>query len=139
MFLTRQRGALSLFWSAVLMAALAFAALAGLFAMRYERNLIAESWHNLMRSSVVSSIVQSRAAIENNLKSEAGAVRKCVIDGKVMYSNVDCGAGTPGSRIVELHDNLGIEPPKAALAAAAQSEPPTSLKNMEKMIERAND
>ncbi|MBC7859357.1 MAG: hypothetical protein H7Z39_11385 [Burkholderiaceae bacterium] len=39
-------------------------------------------------------------------------MRKCVIDGKNVISNVDC-ANASSSKVIAIHDTRGIEAPKA--------------------------
>lgn len=133
--LTHERGELSLLWVAVCMAGLAVLAMAGMFWMRYERNVFAEGWAHLMRTPVGQTVKQTQAAAEGGLKSESSVMRKCTIDGKVVYSNVDCNPADAGSRVVKLHDTRGIEAPKAPPPMAATDDAPPDLR--QKMIEKA--
>ena len=103
--LKRQRG-LSLLWCAVLMALLAVAAMVALFSLRFERNLPAEIW---------SRARQAGAAVD----APPAAVRRCTVDGTVLYSNIDCDVKKSGSKAVDLHLTQGFEAPKAPPEAAA--------------------
>lgn len=135
--LNRQKGELSLIWVAVSMAGLASLAMVGLFWMRYERNLFAEGWAYMMRTPVGQTVKQTQSAAESSLKGEtsSGVIRKCTIDGKVAYSNVECSAKDSNSRAVKLHDTRGIEAPKAPPPAAAADD--AQLDMRQKLIEKA--
>ncbi|CAN5418503.1 hypothetical protein BH11PSE11_BH11PSE11_01080 [soil metagenome] len=124
----KQRGELSLVWCAILMGALAFTAMAALFAMRYQRNLFAEAWVKMIRDPVVQSLQESRAVIaETASKTESTVMRKCTVNGKIVYSNVDCGADNPTSVSVKLNDSRGIEAPKVPVVVASGEEIPNDL------------
>ena len=131
--MNKQRGELSLVWCAILVGLLAFAMMAGLFAMRYQRNLFAETWSNLMRSYSGQTLQRTQSAAESTGKPDLTAMRKCKVDGKLVYSNVECGADNPTSLSVELHDSRGIEPPKTEPDVAAAGATPVDLKS--RMIE----
>lgn len=138
----RQRGELSLWTCALLFAALALAAMAGLFSMRSERNFFAEAWSRATRSAVGQSAQRLQSAAANLVKSgtvEAAEIRKCTIDGKLVYSNVECSAKSPNSRQVDLHDSGGIEAPKAPPGVETERKapggPPPNVQD--KMIDKA--
>lgn len=116
-----QRGAISLLWLAVLMAAFAAIAMAALFSMRYDRNFFAEAWSRLAHAPAVTAPAPA---------APAPALRKCVIDGKTVVSNVDC---QERGRAIDIHDSRGIEAPKAA-PAPAEAAPATM---QDRMIEKA--
>jgi hypothetical protein len=126
-----QRGELSLFWTAVFTGVVALAAMVGLMSARYERNYFAETWKQLTKSEALQ---QASQAVDSTTKADT-AVRKCVSDGKLVYSNVECSAGNPTSRKLELHDTKGFEAPKVPAALAPEASTNGDLK--EKMIERA--
>ena len=139
MFLRRQRGELSLLWVAVSMAALAFVAMAGIFWMRYERNLFAEIWRGAMQTPAAKAAQQTQAALAGGVKSAAGvesaAIRKCTVDGKVMYSNVECNAKDTSSRAVKLHDSSGFDAPKTPSLPASEQDAQADVRL--KMIDKA--
>lgn len=114
MALRNRQDGLSLFWCAVLAGVVSIAAIGALFSMRYERNFFAEAWMRMTRTLPGREALR---AADDAVKSASAAVRKCIVDGKVMYSNVECDAGNPTSRKVDLHDTRGIEAPKAPPAA----------------------
>ncbi|MFM9435195.1 hypothetical protein ACFDR9_002259 [Janthinobacterium sp. CG_23.3] len=128
----RQRGAINLYWVAILSAAFAAVALAALFSMRAERNLFADGWHKLVKSAGAEAVVQSSQQALG--APAAGVLRKCVINGNTVLSDVDCAANHPGSEVVVVHRTKGIESPKAPAAAAPDTAPATM---QDKMIEKA--
>jgi hypothetical protein len=108
----RQGGQISLWLVALLMAGFAAISMAALFSMRYERNRFAEGIAWLLKSPAADAVAgQARAASEGAAPA-SGAMRKCVIDGKHVVSNVDC-ANAASSKVIALHDTRGIEAPKA--------------------------
>lgn len=131
MKLTYQRGELSLFWAAVVIGVVTLAAVGTLLSMRHERNLFGDAWQRVKRTDA-GQTVQDVAAQPG--RTESAAIRKCLIDGKVTYSNVECGAGNPTSRRLALQDAKGIEAPKAS-PALQPTNPPETVQ--EKMIEKA--
>jgi hypothetical protein len=116
--LHHQRG-LSLLWVAIFMAALASLAMLALFSMRYDRNLAAEGWARLMHGSGSAATIKksqqavetAKSALTGQPKPDVGGVRKCIINGKVLYSNTPC-PNNATSHKVELHDTQGFEAPK---------------------------
>jgi hypothetical protein len=137
MIQAKKQAGLSLFWVAIFMAALSFAAMAALFAMRFERNLFAEAWSGLVRSVGVSeTLKKSQHAVESSIKTESSVLRKCIVGGKVMYSNVECDVKNGNTKIVKVRDSNGFNAPKL---------PPPELKNevastmQDKMNEKAID
>ncbi|MFI4940450.1 MAG: hypothetical protein ACHP7O_08955 [Burkholderiales bacterium] len=146
-----QRGQLSLLWCAILVGLCTALAFAGLFSMRYERNLFAEGWayvQNTLPGRTVlrapSAAVSATTSVLKGQKEEPDraantVIRKCRINGSLVYSNVDCRHDNPTSRIVEWHDSRGFESPKAAAAATPQPASSDTLeqKAMDKAIENA--
>lgn len=126
-----QRGELSLFWAAVIVGVVTLMAVGTLLSMRHERNLFGDAWQRARRTDAGQAL-QATAAQAGRDKS--AAIRKCQVDGKVIYSNVECGAGNPTSRQLELQDTKGIEAPKAP-PALRRSDMPESLRD--KAIEKA--
>ncbi len=99
MQLDRQRGSLSLGWSMMLFGALVALVLTVLLSFGFERNLFAEGWQRLMQAAQgAPSWRQSTQALERGLQPDAAAIRKCIVNGKVTYSNVACEKEKPVSR-----------------------------------------
>jgi hypothetical protein len=137
MMIERQRGALNLFWVALVSAAVAAVAMAALWSMRSERNLFSEA------ASAVAGAAPARQAMDaahsalagsgTSTSASDGAMRKCVIKGKKVISNTDCLDANRTTKTIEIHDTRGFEAPKqpAAPAAAATSDP-----SVDKIIEK---
>lgn len=141
-----QRGALSLWWCAVLMAMGTMVALTFLFSVRGNRNLFEEGWDRLQHSAVGQQAQQAQSAAAAGLKGRDTGMRKCKINGATVYSNVDCRDDNKTTRIVEVSDSHGFEAPKPPpVPTVAQSGAPGAAANvqqqkvMEKAIERATD
>jgi hypothetical protein len=134
MHLKYQKGELSLLWTAVFVGIVALIAMVALMSARYERNYFAEAWKRVTKTEAGQLIQQTQQNAERAAKPEAATVRKCMIDGKPVYSNVECDNTNPTSRKVQLHDTRGIEAPKLPPAPAAAEGKPDMR---EKMIEKA--
>ena len=128
MHLKHQKG-LSLLWTAVVVGLAALAAMVALMSVRYERNYFSEAWTKLTRTGA-AQVVQQAAP-----KTEAAPIRKCVIDGKTVYSNVECGKGNASSEQVQLHDTKGFEAPKVPVATVPVAEGAPGMRD--KLIEQA--
>ena len=137
MKLKYQRGELSLFWMAVVVGIVALVCMGALFSMRYERNFFAEAWKGFMKSDAGKVVQQTQKTADAVANPDGGSaeIRKCTIDGKVVYSNVECDAKNASTRKVALHDTQGIEAPKVPQASAPQPEQQPTLQD--KMIEKA--
>ena len=110
---TRQSGALSLLWCALL----SVAALLALFSLRYQRNLPDELWSRVKSANPVAEVVQqAQAAV---FGADSVTLRRCTVGGTVLYSNLDCDPKTSGGTTVKLHLTQGVAAPKAAPAAVA--------------------
>lgn len=136
MVLNRQKGELSLLWAAVLIGVVTLVAMVGLMSARHERNYFSEAWKRMTRTEAGQVLQQTQQSAERAVKAESAEIRKCVIDGKVVYSNVECDNSNTTSRKVQLHDTKGIEAPKVPPAPAPEAEG----KDMrQKMIDKAVD
>jgi hypothetical protein len=138
---TRARGEISLWLLALMMAGFAAIAMGALFSMRYERNLFAEAIGALLKSPAGTATMQQARQAKDGLgralgnpaaAAPAGALRKCVIGGKTVVSNVDCRHEST-SKPIAIHDTRGIEAPKAPPAPARES---SAANVQEKMIEK---
>jgi hypothetical protein len=136
----KQRG-ISLIQVAIVMASLAAIAMAGLMSMRHERNYFTETLGRLTgKASVRASANASGAADKATAaapalpSAPAGVLRKCVIDGKTVLSDVACAASNPSSQVVRVRETRGIESPKAPKPEPAESGPQSA---QDKMIEKA--
>lgn len=126
-----QRGELSLFWAAVVVGVVTLVAVGTLLSMRHERNLFGETWQRTKHTDAGQNL---RQTAEQASRSESAAIRKCLVDGKTVYSNVECGTANPTTRKLELQDTKGIEAPKSPPVAQPLNAPETL---QDKMIEKA--
>jgi hypothetical protein len=127
-----QRGALNMWWVAILSALLALVAMAALFSMRYERNLFAEAWAKVAGSAATAKIVDT-AKEAAGVTPPTTALRRCTIDGKTVISNTECTDQNPTTKNIAIHDTRGIEAPKVPPKEEAA---PTSNPAIDKMIEK---
>lgn len=112
-----QRG-ISLIQVAIVMASLAAIAMAALYGMRYERNPLLDGLDKLsgrplsqdvQPTSRDRRVAASQPAAAPLNAAPAGVLRKCVIDGKTVFSDVECsGHGD----VVKVHETHGYETPK---------------------------
>ncbi|HZW20103.1 DUF4124 domain-containing protein [Noviherbaspirillum sp.] len=131
MQLNHQKG-LSLLWTAVVVGLVALAGMVGLMSARYERNYFAEAWKKLTKTDVAQAVQQTQ---QNVAKTEAPPIRKCIIDGKTVYSNVECDKANPTSQKVSIHDSKGFEAPKVPVVSTPEAEGAPSMRD--KLIDKA--
>ena len=124
--MTRQRG-FGLIQVAIIMASLAAVAMAFLMSARHERNFFTEGLARLTGKPPAAS---ASATANVAPPPPAGVLRKCVIDGKTVLSDVDCKDG----KVVKPIDTRGIEAPKVPKPEPAESAPQSAT---DKMIEKA--
>ncbi|MES2103488.1 MAG: hypothetical protein V4634_05670 [Pseudomonadota bacterium] len=130
----RQAGAVGLLFTAVLMALVSLAALSFLYSLRYGHWPMQEAWATWSKSDKVNQIQQEIKSAAGQAAAPGGAeVRRCMIAGKLTYSNVECKAA--GSLAVKLHDSRGIEAPRQPAPAEQQIGDDGQLKD--KMLEKA--
>jgi hypothetical protein len=126
----RQRG-IGLIQVAIIMASLAGIAMALLMSARHERNFFAEGMAKLTGKPVAATASATAPAAAALVPSApAGVLRKCVINGKTVLSDVDCKDG----QVVKAIDTRGIEAPKVPKPEPVESAPPSAT---DKMIEKA--
>ena len=130
MYLKYQKG-LSLLWTAVVVGLAALAGMVALMSARYERNYFAEGWKKLTRTEVGQVVQQTQ---KNVAKNQAEPIKKCTIDGKVVYSNVECDKGNQTSQKVQIHDTAGFEAPKVPVASTPEEGAPSMR---DKLIDKA--
>lgn len=130
MMIERQRGALNLVWVAVFSAALAAAAMAALWSMRYDRNLFAEGVAAVAKAAPARQAIDAVAGVKGDA---GGPMRKCVIAGKTVISNTECLDTNKTSKTIRIHDTRGFEAPKVPVAPASS---PTSDPAIDKILEK---
>jgi hypothetical protein len=133
----RQQG-ISLIQVAIVMATLAAIAMASLISMRREHNYFADLANKVLGKPVAATPAAggdaSAAAVAAPPPAPGNVLRKCVINGKTVLSDVDCGASNPTSKVVKSLDTRGIEAPKVPKPDPADSAPQSAT---DKMIEKA--
>ncbi|MES2161846.1 MAG: DUF4124 domain-containing protein [Pseudomonadota bacterium] len=129
--LSKQRG-LGLIQVAIIMASLAAIAMAFLMSARHERNFFTEGLAKLsgQAPAAASASASASATAVAAPAAPAGVLRKCVIDGKTVLSDVDCKDG----KVVKAIDTRGIEAPKVPKPDPADAAPQSAT---DKMIEKA--
>jgi hypothetical protein len=124
----KQRG-IGLIQVAIIMASLAAIAMGFLMSARHERNFFTEGLAKLTGKPAPSSAPASVTGIVAPAVP-AGVLRKCVVNGKTVLSDVECKDG----KVVKAIDTQGIEAPKVAKPDPADSAPQSAT---DKMIEKA--
>ncbi len=127
--LLRQRG-LSLIGVAVFSIVVAGVAMTFLMGARHERNYFAEGWARLTGKLKEAPLPAVNAPTTPHT---ATALRKCVVDGKTVISNVDCTDKNPTSKDIKIYDTKGFEAPKAPPPADSA---PRSNPMIDKAIEK---
>jgi hypothetical protein len=130
--LHRQRG-LSLIGVAVFAIVFAGIAMTFLMGVRHDRNYFAEGWSRLSGKVADSPVADAVKGAAGVAPQAGGAMRKCVIDGKTVISNVDCTDQNPTSKNMKLYDTKGFEAPKAPPPADSA---PRSNPAIDKAIEK---
>ncbi len=131
--LYRQRGALNLYWVAIISALGAALAMAALMSMKNERNLFAEGAERagkLVSGSGAQEALQSAA---DGVSGTDRRMKKCIIRGKTVISNTDCPETNKSTKIVNIVDGNVAQAAKAPAEPAAQR---TSDPLIDKMIEK---
>jgi hypothetical protein len=116
--LERQRG-ISLIVVALLMAGVAALAMAAIFSMRYERNLFAEGLAKLSGKPAPAPGAAATVAAA----PPGNQLRRCVINGKTVFSDTECGAANATTQNVVVHETKGVEAPKAPKPDPATAAP----------------
>jgi hypothetical protein len=122
----KQRG-IGLIQVAIIMASLAGIAMALLMSARHERNFFTEGLAKLTGKPVPASASVAEIVAP---AVPAGVLRKCVVNGKTVLSDVECKDG----KVVKAIDTQGIEAPKVPKPDPAESAPQSAT---DKMIEKA--
>lgn len=108
MFLRNQNGTLSLAWCITLFILLSGAAMITLLLIRYERNPLAEIRQYFKYIPAAKALTQ----IKSDMNPESVAIRKCIVKGKTVYSNIHCGVNMEDGGKLDLQDSRGINPSK---------------------------
>jgi hypothetical protein len=161
-----QRGTINLWLVSIIMMLVTIAGLTFLYTVRYGHLPFQETWARWSKSgNVIANELKNASGIQTR-PSEAGqaqlggnvsgqnsnlpapvtvdsGIKKCMIKGKVVYSDTECTDSNPTSRAVKLQDNKGFEPPKVAKPVAEKedsaqtAEADLRLKLIEKAINKS--
>jgi hypothetical protein len=112
------------------MAVAASAAMLALISIRHERMPLSGS-----AAAPVTSALRTARQATDAIAPPGAPIRKCMSNGKTVYSNTGCNGTDQPGHAVELHDTRGIEAPKIPAAASTAPQPAPDLR--ERMIERA--
>jgi hypothetical protein len=138
MKLSKQRG-INLVWVAVLSAAVGLLAAGTLVSMRQDRNIFKEILH-MASGGKLGAPAPAGATGPRPIGEAAAAIvpatpgntlRRCTINGKTVFSDVECAAST--STTVKSIDTKGVEAPKAPPKPAST---PNSDPALDKVLER---
>jgi hypothetical protein len=140
--LAKQSGGISLLMTAVLMMGITLIGMSVLYYLRFSQWPMQASFNRWG---------QSLGVIEQEVKKSAGLVsdgtdsstlgeglRKCKINGKVVYSDVDCLDSNATTRSLTLQDSRGfsLPPSEKNSVLTANSGPTIQEKMMEKAIDK---
>jgi hypothetical protein len=108
-----ERGEMTLFRIAVLLVLVFGALMVGLMSFVNQRNMFAELWDKAAAHWAAETAGKLPVASSGGAASTpAGTadVRKCIVNGKVTYSNVECGPDNKSSRKVDVRPSEGLSP-----------------------------
>ena len=131
--LSCQRGALNLYWVAILSAAIAALAMVALMSMRGERNLFAEGAAKAKSSFADSGAKKALQSASDSVTGTDTRMKKCVIRGKTVISNTDCADGNKSTKVIAIPEGNIADAVKAPPAPAQRA---TSDPLIDKMIEK---
>ena len=140
--IAKQSGGISLLMTAVLMMGISLIGMSVLYYLRFSQWPMQESFNRWGQSlGVIQQEVKKGAGLVSNSADSSTfgeGLRKCKINGKVVYSNVDCPDTNATTRSLTLQDSRGFSlpaPSEKTTALTANSGPTIQ----EKMIDRAID
>ena len=131
--LYRQRGALSLYWVAIISAAAAALAMAALMSMKGERNLFAAGADEAKKLAADSGAQQALQAARDSVTGVDTRMKSCVIHGKKVISNTDCPDTNKSTKLVVIREGNVAQAVKAPVTPAGHA---TSNAAIDKMIEK---
>lgn len=156
MKISAQRGAVSLFGTAILMMLLAIAGMLFLYSVRYGHLPFQDAMARWGRSAnVISNELKQASGIASGSAAQASqpaaigqgsagtpaaatidaGIRRCTIHGKIVYSDNECRDDNVTTRAVKLQDSRSDAPKPAPTATDGDEDPEQSLRM--KMIDKA--
>jgi hypothetical protein len=131
----RQRGAVNLYWVALLSAGAAALAMAALMSMRAERNLLTEGAGQARKAFDASGARKALKAASDRVTGTDSGMKRCVIGGKTVVSNTDCAATNKSTRaIVITEGNIADEVKAPKEASGGATSDPTIDKIIQKQL-----
>ncbi len=131
--LHRQRGALNLYWVAILSALGAAVAMAALMSMKNERNLFAEGAEKAKKMVTDSGAQKALQSAGDSITGTDRRMKKCIIGGKTVISNTDCPDTNKTTKVIVIPEGNVANAVKAPVEPVAQA---TSNPVLDKMIEK---
>lgn len=131
--LYRQRGALNLYWVAIISACAAALAMAALLSMKNERNLFLDGMAKTEKLAVDSGARKALQAVSDGVTGTDSRMKKCFIHGKTVISNTDCRDTNKSSKVIVITEGNIAQAVKAPALPAA---PATATPAIDKMIEK---
>jgi hypothetical protein len=129
----RQRGAINLYWVAILSAGAAALAMTALMSMRAERNLFAVGADKAKQMVADSPAQQALQSARDSVTGTDRRMKQCVIKGKTVISNTDCLDGNKSTKVLVIREGNVAQAVKAPKEPAQEA---TSNPTIDKMIEK---
>lgn len=131
--LNHQRGAINLYWVAILAAGMAALAMTALMSMRSERNLFAEGADKAKKMVADSPAQQVLQSARDSVTGTDSRMKKCIIKGKTVISNTDCAQSNKTTKVIVIPEGNVANAVKAPKEPVAE---PTSNPLTDKIIEK---
>ena len=137
-----QSGAINLYIVSLLMMVLTLAALSLMYYMRYGHVPLQDVWQRWRHSAdtITKDLngLNSHGVLPGQAVTVDAGIRRCIIKGKVVFSDVECSDSNPTTKAVKLVDNKGGEPPKPSANATNSKTQNASETDMQsKIIDKA--
>lgn len=138
-----QRGAINLYLVSFLMMVLTLAALSLMYYMRYGHVPLQDVWQRWSDSAdMVADVAVKKlsglnkdAVLPGQAVTVETGIRRCTIQGKIVFSDVECSDSNPTTKAIKLVDNKGGEPPRISASSTALDA--TKVDVQSKIIDRA--
>ena len=133
--LYRQRGALNLYWVAIISAGAAALAMAALMSMRNERNLFGEAVAKANKVAADSGAQKALQSVGDGVTGNDSRMKKCIIHGKTVLSNTDCHDTNKSSKVIVITEGNIAQAVKAPPPAAQATSTPAIDRMIEKQLQ----
>lgn len=131
--LYRQRGALNLYWVAIISAGAAALAMAALMSMKNERNLFAEGADKAKKMAIDSGAQKALQSVRDSVTGNDSRMKKCIIKGKTVISNTDCLDTNKTTKVIVITEGNVAQSVKVPVVTAGEA---TSNPLIDKIIEK---